>query len=146
MMIKRVLIPVDFSPLSRQAAEWGLALAEQLAGEALILIVLDVGDLRVAMGAGLHDFENHEDVHRQVHEWIDAEYAKIVPSGARNVIREVRRGIVEKEIVATIQQYDPHLVVMGSTGVGRALSLGSKTEYVLRHCGVPVTVIRAAKG
>lgn len=145
-MLKRVLIPVDFSELSRQAAAWGIAVAEQIAGEALVLIVLDVGDLRVAMDAGLHGFEDHEDVRRQVQEWIDAEYAKIVPPGAKNVIRDVRRGIVEQEIVATIAEYDPQLVVMGSTGLGRAMTLfGSKTEYVLNHSHVPVTVIRAPK-
>lgn len=141
-MIKRILLPVDFSKTSQRAAKWGLELASQLAAEALVVIVLDVGDLRVAMDAGLHGFENDEDVKRQVQTWIDAEYAKIVPPGTHNVRREVRRGIVEKEIIETVAQYEPQLIVMGSVGITSRLPVGSKTEYVIRHSEVPVTVIR----
>jgi nucleotide-binding universal stress UspA family protein len=141
-MIKRILLPVDFSETSQRAARWGIDLASQLAAEVLVVIVLDVGDLRVAMDAGLHSFEDDEDVKKKVHEWIDAEYAKIVPPGTPNVRREVRRGIVEKEIVTTLTQYQPDLVVMGSVGITRRLPLGSKTEYVMRHTEVPVTVVR----
>ncbi len=141
-MIKRILLPVDFSETSQRAAQWGLKLAEQLAAEALVVIVLDVGDLRVAMDAGLHGFENDDDVKRQIEEWIDAEYAKIVPPDTHNVRREIRRGIVEKEIIETVEQYEPELIVMGSVGITSRLPVGSKTEYVMRHCKVPVTVVR----
>ncbi|MBK5259299.1 MAG: universal stress protein [Thermoanaerobaculia bacterium] len=141
-MIKRILLPVDFSETSQRAARWGIELASQLAAEALVVIVLDVGDLRVAMDAGLHGFENDEDVKRQVQEWIDSEYAKIVPPDAQNVRREIRRGIVEKEIIETVAQYEPQLIVMGSVGITRRLPVGSKTVYVIGHCKVPVTVVR----
>jgi nucleotide-binding universal stress UspA family protein len=142
-MIKRILIPVDFSETSRRAAKWGIDLADQISGEVLVVNVLDVGDLRVAMDAGLHGFETSEDVKRQVREWIEAQYAKIIPADAKNVRREIRRGIVEKELVAAIQQYKPDLIVMGSTGVTRRLPIGSKTEVVMRHSDIPVVVIRA---
>jgi universal stress protein A len=141
-MIKRILIPVDFSETSRRAAAWAIDLTTQVGGEALVFTVLDVSDLRVAMNAGLHGFENSEDVKRQVKEWVDEEYSKIIPADTKNVRREIRRGIVEKEIAAAITQYNPDLIVMGSTGITRRLPIGSKTEYVMRHCGVPVTVIR----
>lgn len=141
-MIERILIPIDFSATSRKAAKWGLDLAAQLRVEALIVSVLQVGDLRVAMDAGLHGFESDEDVKRQVDEWVTSQYAQIVPKGAKNVRTEVRRGIAEKEIVEAIQEYKASLVVMGSSGVTKRLPLGSKTEHVMRHCDVPVVVIR----
>lgn len=139
-MIRRILIPVDFSENAANAARWGIALAAQLAVEALLVSVLDVSDLRVAMDAGLHGFETNADVSRQVNEWVDAQYAKIIPAGAANVRRDVRRGIVEKEIVTATRQYQPDLIVMGSTGIGGKGPLGSKTRYILNHCSVPVVV------
>ena len=142
-VIRRILIPVDFSPTSRKAAAWGIDLAQQLDVEALVISVLDVSDLRVAMNAGLHGFENDEDVKRQVNDWVRAQYASIVPTGAENVRTDIRRGIVEREILEAIEQYNPSLVVMGSAGITRRLPVGSKTEHVMRNCDVPVVVIRA---
>ncbi len=141
-MIKRILIPVDFSKASHEAARWGIDLANQLAAEVLVLSVLDVGDLRVAMKEGLHGFETDEDVRRQVHEWVEAQYAKIIPAGAKNVRRDLRRGMVDHELKNAIAQYEPDLIVMGSVGITRRLPLGSKTEFVMRHSKVPVVIIR----
>ena len=139
-MIKRIVIPIDFSEDSRQAAAWGIELAEQLAAEVLVVTVLDVGDLRVAMDAGLHGFESQDDVKRQVQKWIDDEYAKIIPAGAKNVRRDIRRGIVEKEIVTAIREYGADLVVMGSTGLGGRGPIGGKARYLLEQCNVPVAL------
>ena len=144
-MIKRILIPVDFSPDSARAAKWGLNLCEQIAGEILMVTVLDVGDLRVAMNAGLHGFDTHEDVRRQVHEWIEREYAKIIPPDAKRVRRDIRRGVVEQEIAEAAQQYEADLIVIGATGFGKSGTLGSKTEYLMRRCGVPVTVVHTGQ-
>lgn len=140
-MIKRILIPVDFSEDSRKAASWGNELAEQLAAEVLLVTVLDVGDLRVAMDAGLHGFETSEDLKRQVQKWIDDQYAKIIPPNAKNVRREIRRGIVEKEIVAAIRVYGADMVVMGVRGFGAKGLIGGKVKYLLEHCPVPVVLM-----
>ena len=141
-MIKRILIPVDFSPDSARAAQWGLDLGSQLAAEVLLVTVLDVNDLRVAMNAGLHGFHDSEEVRQQVHEWVESEYAKIAPPGTKNVRRDVRRGIVEQEIAEAIRQYEADLIVLGATGIGRRSGIGSKAEYFLRKCDVPVVIVR----
>jgi nucleotide-binding universal stress UspA family protein len=140
-MIKRILISVDFSETSNRAARWAIELADQVAGEALIVTILDVGDLRVAMNAGLHGFENDEEMRKQVREWIERKYSELVPAGAKNVRHDVRRGRVENELVDAIRQYNADLVVMGSTGMGKRLPLGSKTEYIMRHSNVPMVVV-----
>ncbi len=142
-MIKRILIPVDFSEDSRTAASWGYELAAQLAAEVLVVTVLDVGDLRVAMDAGLHGFENSEELKRQVQTWIDDQYAKIIPANAKNVRREIRRGIVEKEIAAAIREYGADMVVMGTQGFGGKASIGGKVKYLLEHCPVPVVLMHS---
>jgi len=144
-MIKRILIPVDFSEDSRKAASWGHALAEQLAAEVLLVTVLDVGDLRVAMDAGLHGFETSEDLKRQVHTWIDNQYAKVIPPNAKNVRREIRRGIVDKELAAAIREYGADLVVMGTRGLGAHGLIGGKAKYLLEHSSVPVVLMHTDK-
>jgi nucleotide-binding universal stress UspA family protein len=143
-MIRRIVVPVDFSPVSCKAASYAVTeLAPQLDAQVVFVTVLDPSDLRVAMSAGLHGFENDEDVHRQVQEWIETQFAKIESAdGARNATRDVRRGIVEREILESIQEHHADLVVMGSVGITRRLPLGSKTEYVMRHCNVPLVLIR----
>ena len=142
-MIRRILIPFDFSATSRKAAAWGIELGQQLDVEVLVVSVLEPSDLRVAMNAGLHGFETDEDVTRQVNDWVRDQYAAIVPADAKHVRTDVRRGLVEHEILEAIQNYNPSVVVMGSTGVTSRLPFGSKTEHVMRNCDVPVVVIRA---
>lgn len=48
------------------------------------------------------------------------------------------------EIVTHAQASDADLVVMGSRGLStvQGLLLGSVSEYVMRHAGCPVTVVR----
>ncbi len=142
-MIKRIVVPVDFSPASIKAARYAVTeLAPQLQAEVTFVSVLEVSDLRVAMSAGLHGFETDEDVRRQVHEWIEQQFAKIESaSDAVKATRDVRRGDPNREILEAIHEHRADLVVMGSHGITRRIPLGSKAEYVLRHVDTPVLLI-----
>jgi nucleotide-binding universal stress UspA family protein len=142
-MVKRIMVAVDFSDEARRAASWALDLAGQLDSEMVAVTVLDVSDLRVAMEAGLHGFETQEDVKRQVQEWVDAQYATIIPARAKNVRREIRRGIVEQELAEAVKELKADLIVMGPSGIGRRLPLGSKARYLLQHCKVPIALVGA---
>ena len=144
-MIKRIVIPFDFSEVSARAAEFGVELAKQLDAAVTLVSVLEVGDLRVAMKAGLHHFETSEDVKKQVEEWVESQYKTIkIPSGVKSE-RVIRRGIPEKEILQVISENNADMVVMGSTGIARRLPIGSVAEAVMRQCKVPVTVLREPK-
>lgn len=143
-MIRRILVPVDFSEVSCGAARYAVTeLAPQLGAEVVFVTVLEASDLRVAMSAGLHGFDTDEEVHRQVAEWVESQFAKVESAdGATKARRDVRRGIVEREILEAIQEHDADMVVMGSIGIARRLPIGSKAEYVLRHSNVPLLLIR----
>ena len=107
------------------------------------MTVLDVGDLRAALKAGLDEFRSDDDARRRLQLWIRERYALIrLPKGVQSS-RVVRRGIVEQEIVKAIRSDRPQLVVMGSRGLARRIPIGSRTEYVIRHAGVPVVVVPA---
>jgi nucleotide-binding universal stress UspA family protein len=143
-MIKRIVVPVDFSDVSCAAAAFAVReLAPQLGADVIFVTVLEASDLRVAMSAGLHGFDNDEELHRQVAEWVEEQFAKVESAeGAVKATRDVRRGLVDRELVEAIREHNADLVVMGSAGITKRVPLGSKAEYVLRHSSVPVTLIR----
>jgi nucleotide-binding universal stress UspA family protein len=143
MLIRRILVPLDFSPQSLAGASVAIDLAVQLHARVRFLTILDVSDLRVALKARLYDFKTDAEVHRAVRRWIDEQYKRIkVPPGVA-FTRMIRRGIAGKEILRAIESYRPQIVVMGSSGLARQLPMGSKTAAVLRRSRVPVLVCRA---
>jgi len=145
-MIKRVVVPVDFSEASIRGARYAVdELAPQLGAEVIFVTVLELTDLRVAMSAGLHGFENDEELHRQVETWIEDQFRKIESASQTSVRakRDIRRsGLPEREIVEAIREHQADLIVMGSVGVAKRIPFGSKAEYVIRHIDVPVVLLR----
>ena len=139
-MIERILVPVDFSAESRRAVSFGLKLAKQLGAAVRVVNVLDAGDLRAAIHAGLSGFKDDADVHRRLEEWNASEYAKL--NLPQSVNRVTLRGDVITSILDAIASFDAQLVVMGSAGMGRRVPFGSKTPEVIRRAPVPVVVVR----
>ena len=144
-MIKRIVVPVDFSDVSRRAARFAVnELAPQLGADVVFVAVLEVGDLRVAMSAGLHGFDTDEELRQKVREWVEEQFQLIESdNGSIKAQRDIRRGIPEREIIEAIREHEADMVVMGSTGIARRTPLGSKTQSVIRHSQIPVLVIHA---
>lgn len=141
-MIRRILVPVDFSEVSYRAANYAVReLAPQLQAEVVFVTVLEVSDLRVAMSAGLHGFDTDEELHRQVREWIEEQFRKIEAAGPVAAKRDVRRGLPERELIEAIHEHHADIVVMGASGFGHRSPIGGKAEHVLRHGGVPLMLL-----
>jgi nucleotide-binding universal stress UspA family protein len=142
-MIKRIVVPVDFSENSTRAAHYAVEeLAPPLGAQVVFVSVLEVSDLRVAMSQGLHGFETDQDVHRMVQEWIEAQFAKIESkTGSVKASRDIRRGDPEREIVEAIREHKADIVVMGTHGMGKRNPIGSKAEFVMTHGSIPLLLI-----
>jgi len=141
MNLERILVPVDFSPTSRDALVLAGSLARRAGGQ---LTLLHVGatptySMTQAWSPSMHMpiHELQERMKREskalVERWLQSD----VPPGvdARTVLRE---GFPPEQIVAEAQDHD--LVVIGThgrTGADRVV-LGSVAERVVRHCPVPV--------
>jgi nucleotide-binding universal stress UspA family protein len=138
-MIRRVVVPIDFSVAACAAAHYAVDELAPLGAEVVLVTVLETSDLRVAMNAGLHGFDNDDELRAQVGTWLEEQFAK-APAAAK---RDVRRGIVEREILEAIKEHHADLVVMGAVGIAKRLPVGSKAEYVLRHTDVPLLLIKA---
>jgi nucleotide-binding universal stress UspA family protein len=141
-MIRRIVVPVDFSDASNRAARYAASeLAKPLGAEVVLVTVLEISDLRVAMKEGLHGFDSDDELRAQVEQWLEDNFAKL----GIDARRDVRRGIIDREICEAIAEHEADLVVMGAVGITRRIPLGSKADYVLRHVDVPVLLVKEEK-
>ena len=144
--INRILLPVDFSPCSRAAFEYGVSLAAQLGASLDVLHVLVPPnfverDLAGAL-APPTTFKEYERTQaaREMENFLAASSLKGKPG--------IKARIEEGEPAATIakiaEQRGCELIVMGThgrTGLARVL-LGSVAEKVVRHAPCPVLTVR----
>ncbi len=138
-MIRRIVVPLDFSDASCRAAHYATReLAPVHGAEVVLVSVLEPSDIRVAMSAGLHGFETDEELHARVEQWVEEQFAKV---GA-NARRDIRRGLVDREILEAIHEHQADLIVMGAVGIAKRFPMGSKAEYILRHTSVPLLLVK----
>jgi nucleotide-binding universal stress UspA family protein len=146
MKIKRVLVPVDFSPNSLHALDYAVDLAKLFGAEVEVLFVIEPvyyavpdfsGGAATAM-SGLLDEQMRSG--REQLATLGRRYAR-----KRITLRTMMRsGTPYSEIVAAAKSRKSGLVVMathGRTGLTHLL-LGSVTERVVRSAPCPVLTIR----
>jgi nucleotide-binding universal stress UspA family protein len=129
MKIKSVLVPVDFSPPSILAVNYGISLARQFRAQLILLHVLSGGlksrqqDQAASALSMLVGPEDQDDL---------------------NLLVLVKSGGVEEQIDAAVSDYGIGAIVMGTHGrrlLGRLL-IGSVTEALLRKSAVPIMTVR----
>jgi nucleotide-binding universal stress UspA family protein len=153
-MYKHILLPVDGSDPSAQAAKECIALAKSIGASITALHVtepyrLPVGQTRLERAIG-----------PEVIQQLEAQYADIAAKAAESLfagIRESARAsgvacetlsVTDTEpyraIIYQAERLGCDLVMMGSHGRRglEGLLLGSVTVKVLTHCGIPVLVVR----
>jgi nucleotide-binding universal stress UspA family protein len=144
-MYKRVLVPLDGSPLAEGILPFLMEIAAPLDMAVVLLRVLEpVAPVAVE---GTQHFMDDLAVRRE-----DAQrYLARIAAGLRargvNAQCEVREGRPEEVILAAAQKIGADLIAMsthGRSGLGRLL-FGSVAEQVLRHAAVPVFLMRQGK-
>jgi len=144
MEIKNVLIPTDFSELSKKGIAIALPLVKQLDASVVFLHVMERIDHPQDMTA-----------------LFDNGYEKLVDRGLillNNLIvmakkqgveaqSELKDGIPYIEIVKYSEQMKADLIIMGTHGRGwlSHLLIGSQADRVIRMASCPVTTIRVNK-
>ena len=140
-MYERVLLPVDGSDPSFQAAEHAVDLAERYDATLHVLHVIDTApyDAEVITSAVIGDLE------QQGRNAIE-EVVELAPTSAsKRIETAIRRGNPYETILEYVDEHDIDLIVMsthGQTGI-RRLVLGSVTEKIVRTAPVPVHTVRA---
>ncbi len=144
-LFRRVLVPIDDSPLSAKAMHYAFTVAERFGGKVTVLYVRN--ENRVANVADARrdelEFEHALASVRQTALQVLAERAHSLP--ADHVHADVRTGDPLHCIAEAVREHRADLLVMGTHGRDSIADrlFGSTTERILReveHC--PLLVLR----
>ncbi|MBI4637741.1 MAG: universal stress protein [Candidatus Rokubacteria bacterium] len=142
-MYKRVLIPLDGSPLAEAILPFIVDIAGPLDLDVVLLRVVHPIPPEVIEGSRHVVLEDVEARLRDARAYLAPVASELTTKGVR-VRAEVRRGEPVTEIVAGAHETGADLIAMtthGRSGLGRLL-FGSVAEAVLRQAETPVFLMR----
>lgn len=136
-----ILIAVDGSKFSEEAAHAGIELAKALKATATFLCVVDISNLvSNASVGGVIDAEILKIYHEEAEKVVDSVAKKCTYEKIKKLTPE---GIPAETIMRTAKSEKADMIVMGThgrTGL-RHLLIGSVAENVVRHSHIPVLVV-----
>lgn len=146
MNIKKVLVPVDFSPPSRLALNHGIAFARKFHAKLILLNVVEISAGVVytfPIESTAFEKEQREQAWRMLPTLVSPE-----DQDDLDLQILVKTGNIEDVVSSTIREEHADIVVMGTHGrglAGRAF-IGSVTQHMLRRVPVPILpVCRVAR-
>lgn len=141
--IRRIVVPVDFSPTSDYALSFAVSLAARLGAQIQLLHVYHFASRQLPAGGAVTRAEFLRDYASTYHEQLDGLIAR--HAGAGVAIQGVLlKGVPDEQIVKAARDLNADLIVIGSQGrSGLAeMILGTVAERVVRTSTVPVLTIR----
>ena len=141
MHIKNILVPVDFSPPSTLAVNYGVALARKLKAKISLLHVVE------SPGTLLYTFPTEvSKVEAQRKEQAEKMLPVFIGPEDQDDLDAhfiVRAGGIEEVVESVVAEEGVDAVVMGTHGRGLfgRLFIGSTTQALLRKLGVPVLTV-----
>jgi nucleotide-binding universal stress UspA family protein len=141
MQIKNVLVPVDFSPLSTLAVNYGAALARKLRARLTLAHVVESPTALIysfPIEAEKVEKQRYEQAQRMLPAMLSLE-----DQDDLDLHIVVKIGEIEEQLHSIIREQAADLVVMGTHGrrlIGR-LFLGSVTQNMLRKVPVPILTV-----
>lgn len=140
MPYSKILIAVDSSEFSMQAAKKGLELAHQLNATAALLYVVDTSKAIGNIDAGILPEQAMIVLKKEVEQTLD-ELAAMY--NGNTILKFMPEGRPTDDILKTAEIWEADLIVMGTHGRTGLMHLlvGSVAEYVVRHSKIPVMVV-----
>jgi nucleotide-binding universal stress UspA family protein len=146
--LRRILIPIDFSPHSEQALKYGMALAEKFGAELFLIHAFqDVAIYQTEVVSGAPPIMPPVE---QLTASARGEMQRLVQE--KNLQRfgahtDIVEGAPVEEIVDYAKDKDIDLIVMGTHGRGwlAHVLMGSVAEKVVRKAPCPVLTVRLAE-
>ena len=147
-MYKHILLPTDGSPLSARAVASGIALARATGASVTALYVAPPPTpvvFRRRLPIGYATTEQHADmIEHEAAKALGAVEKAAKAAGVTVRLEKVLGDFPADAILSTAKRRKCDLIVMASHGRSglKAVLLGSETQKVLAHAGVPVLVHR----
>jgi universal stress protein A len=147
--VRRILVPVDFSPCARAALDYAAQLAEGMGATFDVLYVHEPGGYAVGDSLTIAPYAQRasqpwDEVHRDTSSELDGFLGALRPRV--NAVR-IEPGLPSEVIASVAKDGAYDLVVMGThgrSGIPR-LVVGSVAEAVMRKATVPVLTLRLPK-
>ncbi len=147
MAFKKVIVPLDGSPLAESVLPMVAGVAKKLDIEVVLFRAYHIPYNAYAGDDGYYAV-NYSDliagVRDEANEYLEKKIAEVKKLGVEKVSFATKEGFAGDEIVAMGRKTPDGLIAMcshGRSGVRRWM-LGSVAETVVRHCGDPVLVLR----
>ena len=143
LSIKKILVPVDFSSLSKKAFQYALRLAQQFKAELTLIHVLEPAVPPSFEGLQMAPPFREEDSSGAERD-LRALIGSVRTAGVPKVKSLFRRGFASHEIVDTAKDLDVDLIVIATHGYTgwKHFCIGSTAERVVRAAPCPVLVVR----
>jgi universal stress protein A len=138
-----ILCPVDFSELSKKAAEYAAIMAKKFKSQLILLHVVEpfLTNTYVTFDPSIGS-QVAETMEKKAKELLDEMAKKL---GKETVHIKIVKGNVSEEIVAEAKKSKADLIVMGTNGLS-GLShffIGSNAEKVVRHAPCAVFTVKS---
>lgn len=146
-MPNSVLVPVDGSNFSEHALPYALGIARRT-GASVHLVLVHVPSEILSPSYPLADAMETRDAELREHDtaYMEALVERLKPSGVE-LHPALLRGRVPSALAEYVEERDIDLVVMtthGRGGLQRAW-LGSTADSLIRHCMIPILLVRPAQ-
>jgi nucleotide-binding universal stress UspA family protein len=145
ILLKRILVPIDFSEYSKNALRYAVPFAKQFEAELLLMYVVEPTIYPSDFAFGPVTVPNLE---RELRERASSELERLVKTyikGAVAVKTAIRTGKPSLEIIRWAKEETVDLIIIathGHSGVEHVL-FGSTTEKVVRKAPCPVLTLRS---
>ncbi len=145
-MLKKILLPIDFSAHTRKSIEYVKTLAPCGIDEVILLHVVDT---RILNDSSMM-FEEAVDETQLMETWVKNATEKLDLLAAEfaalncKVSHRVENGVPFSVIISEAQQLDVSLIIMGHKGhnLAEELLMGSTAEKVVRKSQKPILLTR----
>ena len=143
--LKRILVPLDGSPLAETVIPYAAELAQKIGLEIILMRVFGVPVPVFAEDYGPYVEELWNQVEAEAEKYLDEKAQQLQAQGLSRIAKVATAGFAAEKIIDSARERTDCLVAMcthGRSGMNRWV-MGSVTDRVVRHCGDPVLIVRA---
>jgi nucleotide-binding universal stress UspA family protein len=145
MKYKKILIAVDGSKCSMNAAKKGVDLASQLSASVILLYVIDIAGL---LGYSAISATIDPDLLKTFHDEAEKVVKEIATKNPSDMVSTLTiEGDPQQQIVNVAKDKKADIIIMGThgrTGL-KHMIMGSVAEDVIKHSEIPVLIIPETK-
>ena len=143
-IIKKILVPVDFSEISELAIDTAAAIAQRCLCDLTFLYVIQHNDYYFSvLPESVHLIPPVEEIKEKVHKKLEAIQIRVQHAFKRRAELVVLTGNIESEIRAYATSENVDLIVMGTHGVSgyKEVFIGSNAQRVVTLSDIPVLTV-----